>query len=91
MLNQLSLGFEFREAKEFCTHFTAMTAMFYELSPRALIKPVTVNVRDSQNVTAMMEASRICRVAVTSNEFIGRPSRKNLSRIIARLSRIKFQ
>ena len=30
MLNQLSLGFEFREAKEFCTQLTAMTAMFCE-------------------------------------------------------------
>ena len=79
MLNQLSLGFEFREAKEFCTHFTAMTAMFYELSPRALVKPVTVNVRDSQNVTAMMEASRICRVAVTSNEFIGAFTEKSVT------------
>ena len=40
MLNRLSLGFEFREAKEFFTHFTAM---FCELSPRT---------RDGQNVTA---------------------------------------
>ena len=38
MLNQLSLGFEFREAKEFFRHLTAIAI----LSPRALAKPVTV-------------------------------------------------
>ena len=32
---------------------------------RALVKPVTVNIRDSQNLTAITEASRICHVAVT--------------------------
>ena len=29
------------------------------------VKPVTVNIRDGQNVTAIAEASRICHVAVT--------------------------
>ena len=32
---------------------------------RALVKPVTVNIRDSQNLIAITEASRICHVAVT--------------------------
>ena len=36
---------------------------------RALVKPVTVNIRDGQSVTAITEASRICHVAVTSSEF----------------------
>ena len=31
----------------------------------ALVKPVTVNIRDGQNLTAITEASRICHVAVT--------------------------
>ena len=31
----------------------------------ALVKPVTVNIRDGQNVTAITEASRICHVADT--------------------------
>ena len=34
-----------------------------ELSPTRV--PVTVNIRDGQNVTAITEASRICHVAVT--------------------------
>ena len=43
MLNQLSLGFEFREATEFFTHLTAML-----IEPAALGKT-----RDGQNVTAI--------------------------------------
>ena len=31
----------------------------------ALVKPVTVNTRDGQNVTTIRDASRICHVAVT--------------------------
>ena len=31
--------------------------------------PVTVNIRDGQNVTTIMEASRICHVAITSRIF----------------------
>ena len=38
MLNQLSLGFEFREAKEFCTQLTAMTTMFLRIEPAGLGK-----------------------------------------------------
>ena len=34
-------------------------------NPWALVKPVKVNIRDGQNLTAITEASRICHVAVT--------------------------
>ena len=46
MLSQLSLGFEFREAKEFSTH---LTAMFFRIEPAGLGKT-----RDGQYVTAMI-------------------------------------
>ena len=32
---------------------------------RALVKPVTVNIRDGQNLTAITKESRICHVAAT--------------------------
>ena len=35
------------------------------LTSGGLVKPVTVNIRDGQNLTAITEASRICHVAVT--------------------------
>ena len=35
----------------------------------ALVKPVTVNIRDGQNVTTITEASRICHVAITLRIF----------------------
>ena len=35
----------------------------------ALVKPVTVNIRDGQNRTTITEASRICHVAIMSRMF----------------------
>ena len=38
MLNQLSLGFDFREAKEFCTHVDSDDSHVLRIEPAGLVK-----------------------------------------------------
>ena len=42
-----------------------LISISFELFYGALVKHLTVNIRDGQNLTAITEASRICHVAVT--------------------------
>ena len=72
--------------QEFRSWLIAVGFTLFSTTPGALVKPVTVTIRDGQNVTTITEASRICHVAVTSSEFTGQVFKANLAFIRHRLS-----